>query len=267
MENIGVGGFAARFIEERDRLGFSQADFARATGLSRTGIRKIEDGTSEFRVGVLERAAALGMDVQYVVTGVRSSNVNKVLDQVGYEKQAIHGVVSGVGFAGPGSQVRIVHTQNHVTRVKAETKPGAEHISVEQRAILKDLVDKVVETETAVSRKPKTHRAVWAALNAHCKVPSYSLIPAEDFEKARKYLHQWLGRLGSLASAPVKDGDNWRKRHYAYIKINTKDPEDRAALDDYLKRTFGASSSLTELANDDLDKVYRYVAGRRNRRK
>lgn len=257
---------ATRFAEERDRVGLSQTSGARELGVSRETLRRIETGLQDPKGAVLSAAAKLGFDIQYVITGVRSSNVNKVLSEVGYERQAIHGNVTGIGFAGPGARVSIVNTQKHVTNVKAETTPGAEHITVEQRADLKALVDKVVETEQAISRKPKSHRAVWGALNAHCGVPSYSLIRLGDFEKARKYLHQWLGRLSSAASAPVKDGDNWRKRHYAYIKINTKEPEAAAALEAYMMRNFGAKG-LTELANDELERVYRYVASRRNRRR
>lgn len=257
---------ASRFTEERERLGLSQNAAAQALGVNRETLRRAEMGLSEVRSSMLAAAAKVGFDVQYIVTGVRSPNINKVLDRIGNEGNAIHGDVSGIAILGSPSNVQVIHTQNHVTRVKAETRPGAEHITVEQRATLKDLVDKVVEAEQAISRKPKTHRAVWASLNSHCSVPSYSLIARGDFDKARKYLHQWLGRLGSLASAPVKDGDNWRRRHYAYIKINTKAKEDAAALDDYLRRNFG-TLSLTDLDNAQLEQAYRYVAGRRNRRK
>lgn len=257
---------AQRFVEERERLGFSQSAFARMMDVARETLRKAEAGLSEFRSDLLSAAAKLGVDIQYVMTGIRSKNLDAVAREVGYEHQTIHGDVSGVGFAGPGANVQIIHTQNHVTRTKAETKPGVEHITVGQRAELKQLVDGIVETEAKLRKDPKSHRAVWAALNAHCGVPTYSLIAAGDFEKARKYLHQWQGRLGSLATAPVKDGDNWRKRHYAYIKINTREPEDAAALDAYMARTFKAAS-LTDLSNEQLERVYRYVAGRRNRRK
>ncbi|MBP0439478.1 helix-turn-helix domain-containing protein [Tianweitania sediminis] len=255
---------AERFVEERERLEFSQAAFARMLGVHRETLRKSEAGLSEFKSSLLAAATKLGVDVQYVLTGTRSPNLDAVARSVSME--TIRGNVSGVGFAHTGSNVQIINTHNHVTRVKAETKPGEKHISEAQRATLKALVDQVVETEDKISTKPASHRSVWASLNAHCRVPSYSLIALDDFEKARRFLNQWLGRLSSAASAPVKNGDNWRKRHIAYIKINTKEPDEAKALADYMRRRF-KHDSVSQLANDELEAVYRYVAGRRNKRK
>lgn len=263
MEKMEIGEVADRLMEERVRLDYNRAAFARLLGISTEGLRIIESGQSVFRVDVLMAAASAGADVQFIVTGIRSTNAKRVSDKLGFENQIIQGNVTGIGFA---SNVHFIQTTNHKTTVKAETKPGKEHITEDQKVILKGLVDKVVETEAALKKAPKSHRAVWAALNKHCHVTTYSLIRLEDFEKGRKYLHQWLGRLNSSASAPIKDGDNWRKRHYSYIKGNLKEPDDIAAYDAYMKKNFNATS-LTQLSNDELEKVYRYVAGRRNKRR
>ncbi len=151
------------------------------------------------------------------------------------------------------------------SRVQVSADPGGEHISDEQKAKLKQLVDEVIATEQKLKKRPRSYGAVWGALNKHCKVTSYHCIAFDDFEKARKFLHQELGRLNSMKSAPVKNGDDWRRKRYANIKINSKGEEDTKALKAYMKRNFGAES-LTELANDELDRVYRYVAGRRQRK-
>ena len=66
-----------------------------------------------------------------------------------------------------------------------------------------------------------------------------------------------------MASAPVADNDTWRKRRYAYIKINTKD--DEAWLTAYLRKNFKVES-LTEISDDDLDRTYRAVASRKRKR-
>lgn len=259
MSVVNVGG---RFAEERERLGYTQVAFARLLGLSVPGLRKIEAGQSEFKVNVLTAAASAGVDVQYVVTGVRSKNTEKVTDKIGFEKQVIEGNVSGIGFVGDGANVTINH--NPRTTIKAETKPGEEHISLPQRSILHKLVDDVVEKEALLKKQPKTHRAVWAALNRHCGVNTYTLIAHTDFEKARKYLHMWLGRLNAAPSASVKDGEAWRKSRYQYIKINAKNPDDAQALSAYIARKYKATS-IKDLSNDELEETYRYVAGRRNR--
>lgn len=257
---------AARLIEERERLDYNKAAFARLLGINSETLRLIEAGKSAFRVDVLARGASAGIDVQYVLTGVRSQNTETVAQEIGFEKQVIKGEVSGIGFVGPGSHVQIVNTQQHITRTKVEAKPGVDHIRDEQKRILTDLVDQVVETEAVLKKAPKTHRAVWSSLNKHCGVTSYHLIRLEDFDKARKFLNMWLGRLNSSASAPVKNGDAWRNKKIRYIKTNTKSPEDEAAMRAYIKREFKATS-LTELANDELERTYGYVAGLKRRKK
>lgn len=259
--DIERGDIAIRLIEERGRLKYSRADFAAKTDISREALRLYEEGQRGISAEFLAQAATLGIDVQYVLLGIRSANTHEV------EKAA---APSGVSFGGEnngnvigvinGGTIHQIHTQRHVQKTVAEVKPGDEHISNEQATALHALVDTVVETESRLKQKPRGHRAVWGALNAHCGVPAYRLIRVEDFGKAQKYLHQWIGRLGSMPSAPVKDGDAWRKRKYAYIKINSKnEPE---AVDRYVAKNFGVAS-LSELDNTQLEQVYRYVASRK----
>ncbi|KAA6405783.1 helix-turn-helix domain-containing protein [Candidatus Tokpelaia sp.] len=262
MENI-----AKRLIEERNRIGFNQTAFARLLGISRIALRNIEAGESVFKIDVLQAAAAVGVDIQYVITGIHSQNTSDIEEKIGYERQAvnIHGNISGVGIM-TGGNVRIVQTNIHKTTTKAIPNPGKEHISEEQCVTLRHLVDNVVEAEQALKKSPKTYNAIWSSVNRHCGVSTYRMIKSEDFEKARKYLTMWIGRLMRSKSAPVKTGDAWRKRHYTYIKVNSKSPSDESAVKAYMKRKFKAES-LTELDNDQLEAVYRYVAGRKSARK
>lgn len=254
---------ALRLVEERARLGYSQADFARKMAISREGLRLYETGQRGMAAEFLAEAASLGLDVQYVLTGHRSSNTPRSEAFQSTPNVAI--TTSGgnaVGVVQAGATIHQITSTRHVTKTVAQVTPGVEHISEQQATTLTGLVNDVVEIEAKLREKPKTHRAVWAALNAHCGVTRYRLIRLEDFEKARAYLHQWAGRLHSMPSAQVKTGDEWRKRHYAYIKINTKG--DPTAVDAYAKKNFG-TASLSELSNDQLERVYRYVAGKRLR--
>ncbi|KYK76027.1 helix-turn-helix domain-containing protein, partial [Aggregatibacter actinomycetemcomitans] len=66
-EDMGI-----RLVEERSRLGYSQANFAHQTEVSRETLRLNELGKSGISAEFLGRAAQLGVDVQYVVTGIRS---------------------------------------------------------------------------------------------------------------------------------------------------------------------------------------------------
>lgn len=149
-----------------------------------------------------------------------------------------------------------------INRTEVVVEPGSEHIDDKQAYLLSDLVKQIVDLENKLKSRPKSYRAVWGALNSHMKVPRYRLIPYSGFEKAERYLRKWIGRLNSMASAPKKDESEWRKRKYAYIKINSRD--DPASVDCYIAKKFNASS-LTELENEELDKVYRYVASRKRR--
>jgi len=263
---MGLADFGERLTEERVRLGYTQAAFARLLGISRVGLRNIEAGQSDFKVQFLATAVASGVDAQYVLTGIRSKNLDTVEKEVGFERQAIQGSVSGVGFAQNISNLQIIHTNSHRNITKAETKPGTEHIDEKQKATLKDLVTQIAEKEATLKKNPKSFQAIWAGLNKHCGVTTYSLIAKDNFDKARKYLNVWLGRLNSAKSAPVKDGDAWRRKRISYIKVNTKDPDDEAAMRAYITRNFKAES-LRELSNDEIEKTYRYVAGRNNRKR
>jgi len=256
---------AIRFVEERAKIGYSQADLARKLGVSRETLRRYEIGESGMAVEFLAQTATLGIDVQYVLLGIRSANAVEAEKAVAPSSVSFGGSNSGnvVGLVQAGATVKQINTHRHVEKTIAEVKPGADHISNEQAATLHALVDKVVETEKRLKQKPRGHRSVWGALNAHCGVPQYRLIRSGDFAKAQKYLHQWVGRLDSMATAPVKDGDAWRKRKYAYIKINSKD--DPECVNRYVAKNFGGAS-LTELDNNQLEQVYRYVAGRKARK-
>lgn len=254
---------AIRLVEERTRTGYSQADFARQLGISREGLRLYETGQRGLSAEFLAQAASLGVDVQYVLTGIRSMNATEAERAA---QPAVHvaggGSANVVQFAHKGATVNMISTQKHVTSTRAEVKPGDQHISEGQAAKLTALVQEIVELEAKLKKNPKTYRSVWGALNAHCGVTRYLLIAAADYDRAEKYLRQWIGRLNSMASAPVADNDAWRKRRYAYIKINTKD--DEAWLTAYLRKNFKAVS-LTEISDDNLDRTYRAVAARKRK--
>lgn len=249
---------SVRLIEERTRIGYSQADFARKLSVSREMLRRYENGASGLSGEFLADAASLGIDVQYVLTGVPSLNREEAVKAA---QPTVHVAGGGANVIGTNhGSVTMINTQRHITTTKVEVKPGEEHISETEAVTLTRLVNDVVEAEAKLKAKPKGHRAVWSALNAHCGVTRYRLIASADFPKAEKYLRQWIGRLNSMASAPVKNGDAWRKNHYAYIKINCKD--DPEWVGRYLRKTFGLSS-LTETSNEQLERVYRAVASRK----
>ncbi|KFB99145.1 putative DNA-binding protein [Trabulsiella guamensis ATCC 49490] len=254
---------ALRLVEERTRLGYSQANFAKQLNVSREGLRLYETGQRGISAEFLAGAAALGIDVQYVLTGIESENRKTVTaalqPSVNVSSQ---GTANVVQFAQLGSTINMVSTQKHVTNTKAEVKAGTEHISESQAAKLTKLVKYIVELESRVKKKPSSFRGVWASLNEYCGVTRYRLIPFTSYEKAETFLNRWIGRLNAQPMAAISDNIEWRKRRYAYIKINTKD--DEKWLESYLRKNFQVTS-LTDLSDDELTKVYRAVTGKKRR--
>ncbi len=257
---------AIRLVEERARLGLSQNAIAEKTGKSRSQYINYETGRSEITIRFLAEIAQLGLDVQYLITGVKSNNLNQIIQKDGNATSSgiinnIQGSVANSVFTGSGSTVHQVNTQQHITRTKAEVKPGTEHITDEQKANLQKLVNEIVELEGKyrTSKSAKNHQAVWRSLNAKLKVTSYHLIPLDKYKIAQSHLQKWIGRLTSSKTAIKTDADNIRKRRYAYIHTNLK----QFGLDDwfrnYLQERHGVTS-MTELDDKRLDQVRLAVA-------
>ena len=81
-----INSSPARLKAERHRLGLSQVALGKALGVTkwtvinyeRTGAR----GTP-IPADLLSGCSRLGMDVQYIITGVASSNLNRVAEETG----------------------------------------------------------------------------------------------------------------------------------------------------------------------------------------
>jgi len=75
-----------RLKEERQRLGLSQTALAKALGVTKWTVINYERtggrGTP-IPADLLSTCARLGMDVQYILTGVPSANLNRVAEEAG----------------------------------------------------------------------------------------------------------------------------------------------------------------------------------------
>lgn len=69
---MGVG-FGERLREERKRTGLNQADFAKAGGVHRNSQTEYETGKTPPNADYLSAVAELGVDVRYLLTGVRTT--------------------------------------------------------------------------------------------------------------------------------------------------------------------------------------------------
>jgi transcriptional regulator with XRE-family HTH domain len=265
---------ALRLVEERSRIGYSQRDFADKLGISAETLRRYEIGQSRLDAELLAKSAGYGIDVQYVLTGIKSANLQDAEDanapavppRVNESKLVVKQNSGNLLMkAEAGSTVNNIVTNNLKKVTIAKTSPGIEHISESQASRLTELVAEVVRLEEITKKAPKGYRSIWSSLNSHCKVASYRLLPLEKFSTAETYLLKWIGRLNSTTAAEKSDNSSWRNRKYAYIKVNTNSEFGKRWLVSKLSE-FGVQS-LTELTDESLDKVYRSLSSARSRNK
>lgn len=67
-----LSGFGNRLKTERERLGFTQAEFSQLGGVSERVQQRYEKEGSQPDLVYLGKVAALGVDILYVVTGQRT---------------------------------------------------------------------------------------------------------------------------------------------------------------------------------------------------
>ncbi len=87
--------FGQRLKEERARIGKSQAQLAEDLGVAKNTVQNWEhpDKGTPIPADKLSRCAELGMDAQYILTGVRSLNLNQVAEESGtYKEEEPRGV-------------------------------------------------------------------------------------------------------------------------------------------------------------------------------
>ena len=76
----------ARLKEERTRLGLSQAALADMLGVTKWTVinyERLGGRGTPIPADLLSACARLGMDVQYILTGVPSANLNRVAEEAG----------------------------------------------------------------------------------------------------------------------------------------------------------------------------------------
>lgn len=71
-----MSSFDERLVQERNRLGFSQASLAKTGGVARSAQANYEAGARSPDAKVLAAWAEVGVDVQFVVTGTRSGEID-----------------------------------------------------------------------------------------------------------------------------------------------------------------------------------------------
>jgi len=89
----------ARLADERTRLELSQKDLAAACGKTRESIGKYERDVIVPGGDFFIALAKMGMDIQFVIAGVRSANIGQVAEERG------HYGIQGVGTISREEQI------------------------------------------------------------------------------------------------------------------------------------------------------------------
>lgn len=114
-----------RLVEERTRLGYSQANFAHQTEVNRETLRLNELGRSGISAEFLGRAAQLGVDVQYVITGIRS--------------QSLEAANTAVSQSVQGNNNTVIYGDKGVINSGTINNIPQKNISLEQRLLLSQM--------------------------------------------------------------------------------------------------------------------------------
>lgn len=68
-----MSNYAARLAEERRRVCPHQGDFAKGIGITQGRQSLLEQGKRELRADYLDVVAQAGLDVRYIITGIRAT--------------------------------------------------------------------------------------------------------------------------------------------------------------------------------------------------
>ena len=194
---------AMNLIDERERLGYSRKNFAAQTNISGESLRLYETGKVNMSAEFLLSATKLGVDIQYLFTGIRSENLdlvskkneeelNKNIQNIG---NVISGDISNSVITTSGAVVH--HVGQKCTYIQDNENAACKFINDEQIEKLQFLVKEIIDLESSIKKKPRTSRSVWQSLNAFCNTTSYKFIETQDYKKAEDYLIKWIGQLSN----------------------------------------------------------------------
>lgn len=71
--------FGQRLSEERKRIGLNQTEFGRIAGVTKTSQVNYESGERSPSVDYWQAIATAGVDVQYIITGIKTATQNTAL--------------------------------------------------------------------------------------------------------------------------------------------------------------------------------------------
>ena len=225
----------------------TQEGLAKELGIAKSTIQQYLKGERVPGIDVLMKMAEMGGKTVDEIVKTEPSQLHIEV------KNSHHVAIAG----------RDVYMNTRIHR-KTEYHPGPDDITGDEANRLKELVNKSVELERKVKKKPKTYGAVWNALNRKMGVTYYREIKHAQFDLAELYLVQWIGRLKK--GLKRTDADEWRKDKQAAIFAAARNNLgwSKEALDGYIYERF-KKESIRDLTKIELQKLYDAVFARKKR--
>ena len=111
-----------------------------------------------------------------------------------------------------GRDVNYVGRQIH----RISFTPDERHITPEQAAKIKSLIDELAEMDVAAGvDQGKSYQKWWKLFNNSSKINTYRELPRGQFEEAASFLRQAKAR--NLPKIRRKDNELWRRQQYKTI--------------------------------------------------
>jgi transcriptional regulator with XRE-family HTH domain len=149
-----MNNFGDRLREERVRLGMNQTDFAQAGGVTKGSQFNYEAGHRAPDLAYLAAVSALGVDVQYVVTGIRQTPPQSQPVHEARQSQKPYGAQPQVQIQGQG--------QSQDDADDWPETPTGPAISLEIMRRVVGLVDAVIEQRGRPDRDKEVEMIVMA---------------------------------------------------------------------------------------------------------
>ena len=224
-------------------LGETQEGLANRIGVTRSNLQ-----------GYLKEKNIPGIDVILRIAALAGITTDQLLKEDNPKMNVSVTNSSNVTIAGHD----VINHINPVFKRTTHYSPRPDDITGEQANKLKDFVNKIVELETTVKKKPKTYGAVWNALNKKMGVTYYREIKKAQFDDAELYLRQWAGRLKRGLKRTDEDMQRSERQKAIFARARTQLRWTKEDLDGYIYDCYG-KDSIRDLTKKELEQLYNKI--------
>ncbi len=227
-------------------LGETQEGLARLLGITQSNLQ-----------GYLKERSLPRIDVLLKISELAGITTDQLLKENNPKMNVNITHSSNVTVAGRD----VIHNHNNINPIFKRTthySPGPDDITGEHANKLKDYVNKIVELEATVKKKPKTYGAVWNALNKKMGVTYYREIKKNQFDIAELYLRQWAGRLKRGLKRTDIDIHRQERQKAIFAHARKQLRWTKENIDAYIFDCYG-KDSIRDLTTKELEQLYNKI--------